>query len=90
MRLAEGVPVLVQTHESEGFAPRPAEVKKAIGPRTRAVIVNSPCNPTGAVWPRQALQGVVDAVRGTEILVITDDIDDILFSACFLLERPAQ
>jgi aspartate aminotransferase len=78
VRLAEGVPVVVQTRHQDGFEPRAADVKKAITPRTRAVIVNSPSNPTGAVFGRPTLQGIIHEVRGKNILVVTDDIYDRL------------
>jgi aspartate aminotransferase len=78
VRLAEGVPVIVQTRHQDGFEPTAADIKKAITPRTRAVIVNSPSNPTGAVFGRATLQHIVHEVRGKEILVVTDDIYDRL------------
>jgi len=78
VRLAGGRPVLVETDIGGQFEPRPGQLKRAIGPRTRAVIVNSPSNPTGAVFSRAALQAIVDAVKGKDILVVTDDIYDRL------------
>jgi aspartate aminotransferase len=74
VRLAEGVPVIVQTRLEDGFQPRSSDIKKAITARTRAVIVNSPSNPTGAVFGRETLQSIIHEVRGKEILVVTDDI----------------
>jgi aspartate aminotransferase len=78
VRLAEGVPVIVQTRHEAGFEPSHEDIKKAIGPRTRAVIVNSPSNPTGAVFGRATLQNVVSEVKGKDILVVSDDIYDRL------------
>src|SRR5207249_3709760 len=49
VRLAEGVPVVLTTHEADGFQPSADQIARAIGPRTRAVVLNSPANPTGAV-----------------------------------------
>ena len=84
VRLAEGVPVIVQTRLEDGFQPRAADIKKAITPRTRAVIVNSPSNPTGAVFGRETLQSVIHAVRGKDILVVTDDIyERLLYKGTF-------
>jgi aspartate aminotransferase len=84
VRLAEGVPVIVATDERAGFEPTAADIKKAIGPRTRAVIVNSPGNPTGATFSRSTLQALADAVRGTETLVVTDDIyERLLYRGSF-------
>ena len=78
VRLAEGVPVIVQTRHQDGFEPRAADIRKAITSRTRAVIVNSPSNPTGAVLGRETLQNIIAEVRGKEILVVSDDIYDRL------------
>ena len=78
VRLAEGVPVIVQTRWEDGFEPSAAQIQGAITARTRAVIVNSPSNPTGAVFGRETLRSVIRAVRGKNILVVTDDIYDRL------------
>jgi len=74
VRLAEGVPVIVETRHEDGFEPSHEAIRKAIGPRTRAVIVNSPSNPTGAVFGRATLQNIIGEVKGKDILVVTDDI----------------
>ena len=74
VRLAGGVPVIVQTEEETGFAPDPAALKRALTPKTRAIVINSPGNPTGAVLSDEALRGIADAIRDHDCLVITDDI----------------
>jgi aspartate aminotransferase len=78
VRVAGGVPVLVETTMDTGFDPAPEQIKKAITPRTKAIIVNSPSNPTGAMLSRRTLETVVAAVKGTEILIVSDDIYDKL------------
>ncbi|HZY04196.1 MAG TPA: pyridoxal phosphate-dependent aminotransferase [Anaeromyxobacteraceae bacterium] len=78
VRLAEGVPVIVPTRHQDGFEPRAADIRKAFTARTRAVIVNSPSNPTGAVFGRDTLQNIAAEVRGKEILIVSDDIYDRL------------
>lgn len=72
--LAGGTPVIVPTREENGYAPDPDALRKALSPRTRAVIINSPSNPTGAVLSRAALEGIAAAVRGHDCLLVTDDI----------------
>ncbi|MCE9671431.1 pyridoxal phosphate-dependent aminotransferase [Myxococcus stipitatus] len=74
VRLAGATPVIVNTREEDGFAPDPDAIRRALTPRTRAIIINSPGNPTGAVYSRAALQGIADAVRGHDCLIVTDDI----------------
>ncbi|MDP3156711.1 MAG: pyridoxal phosphate-dependent aminotransferase [Archangium sp.] len=72
--LADGVPRFVQTSVENNWTPDPAELKKALTPRTKAVIFNSPSNPSGAVISRQALEALAEVLRGHDCLIITDDI----------------
>ncbi|RKH77205.1 pyridoxal phosphate-dependent aminotransferase [Corallococcus sp. AB045] len=74
VHLAGGTPVIVPTREEDGYAPDPAAIKKALTPRTRAIVLNSPANPTGAVYSRATLEGIADAVRGHDCLIVTDDM----------------
>jgi aspartate aminotransferase len=78
VRVAGGVPVLVETTMDTGFDPSPEQIRKAVGPRTRAIIVNSPSNPTGAMLSRRTLETVVEVAKGKDILIVTDDIYDKL------------
>jgi aspartate aminotransferase len=78
VRVAGGVPVLVETTMDTGFDPSPEQIKKAFTARTRAVIVNSPSNPTGAMLSRRTLETVIGCVKGKDVLVVTDDIYDHL------------
>ena len=78
VRIPGGVPVLVETTMDSGFDPTPEQIRKAFSPRTRAVIVNSPSNPTGAMLSRRTLETVIECVKGKDILVVTDDIYDRL------------
>jgi aspartate aminotransferase len=74
VQLAGGKPVIVPTREADGFAPDPAALKQALSPKTKAVILNSPGNPTGAVLSEAALRGIADVLKDHTCLVITDDI----------------
>ncbi|MGE6761868.1 pyridoxal phosphate-dependent aminotransferase [Corallococcus interemptor] len=74
VHLAGGTPVIVPTREEDGYAPDPAAIKKALTPRTRAIVLNSPANPTGAVYSRATLEGIADAVRGHDCMLVTDDM----------------
>ncbi len=78
VRLAEGTPVLVETGPESDFEPTPAQIQGAITPKTKAIIVNSPSNPTGAMFSRKTLETVIAAVKGKEILIVSDDIYDKL------------
>ena len=78
VRVAGGVPVLVETTMDTGFDPSPEQIKKAFTSRTRAVIVNSPSNPTGAMLSRRTLETVISCARGKDVLIVSDDIYDHL------------
>lgn len=66
--------VFVSTNEAEGFKMSPAALQAAITPRTRALILNSPCNPTGIAYTRAELKALAAVLEGTDVLVISDDI----------------
>jgi aspartate aminotransferase len=68
-----GVPVYVETHADEGFALSAAAVEKAIGPRTRMIIVNSPGNPTGAVIPREEFERILAVCKKRGVWVLADE-----------------
>lgn len=72
--LAGGKPVIVETAFERGFVPDPADIARKLTDRTVAVVINSPSNPTGAVWPRDVLAGVADVLAGHRAWVVTDDI----------------
>ena len=74
IRMAHGVPVPVTTRVENGFALDPDEVEKKITPRTKALILNFPCNPTGAEMPLDKLEKVADLAKKHDILVLTDEI----------------
>ncbi|MGQ0505408.1 MAG: pyridoxal phosphate-dependent aminotransferase [Myxococcaceae bacterium] len=74
VRLAGGTPVIVETQEAKGYAPTAEQIRKALSSKTKAVIINSPSNPTGAVLSRQALQEIAGALKDHSCLIVTDDI----------------
>jgi len=79
-QLAGGVPVQVPLNRDQGFQLDLAEVERRITPRTKAIVVVSPNNPTGTVLSREALEGVADMARRHNLLVISDEIyEKILF-----------
>ncbi|MDH5751584.1 MAG: pyridoxal phosphate-dependent aminotransferase [Deltaproteobacteria bacterium] len=70
IRLARGVPVPVRLRESNGFQLDPAEVRRAIGPRTRGLMICSPANPTGVVME----PALLEELAGLGVPVISDEI----------------
>ncbi len=75
VKLAEGKSVLVPTGLEQNFKITPAQLEAAITPRTTAIILCSPSNPTGSVYTREELQSLVDVLaRYPQVLVIADEI----------------
>jgi len=74
VQLAGGVSVPVATSADDGFVPDPAAIAAAITPRTRAIVVNSPGNPTGAVWPAEVLRAIADLSERHDLWLITDEL----------------
>jgi aspartate aminotransferase len=75
VRFAGATPVPVPTNAGDDWQPRPDRVARLIGPRTRAIIVDSPHNPTGAVYTRETLDGLVAlAQRHDGFYVLSDEI----------------
>jgi len=67
-------PVLVNTTPESGFKMSPAQLRAAVTPRTRMLMLNSPCNPTGTVYSRTELEAIVDALDGTDAAILSDEI----------------
>jgi len=82
VRLAEGEPVIVQATEQHGFTITPEQLAAAITPQTRLVILNSPCNPTGAVYTRDQWQALGEVLRGRpRVLILSDEIYEHIYWA---------
>jgi aspartate aminotransferase len=72
IKLADATPVLVRTYAEEGFAIRAQSILDAMTPRTKAIIINSPCNPTGALIAESELTAIAEAAAARQIWVIVD------------------
>jgi aspartate aminotransferase len=86
VRLAGGVPVFLPTSPEDGFKLRPEQLAAAVGPRTRALLLNSPSNPTGAVYSASELQAIGEVlVAAPEVALLTDEVYELLH---FVGQRP--
>ncbi len=74
IRYAEGVPVCVTVTEEDGFQFRPEAIGARIGPRTRAIVVNSPANPTGAVLAADRMAAIAALARPGGAFIVSDEI----------------
>ncbi|HYS24873.1 MAG TPA: pyridoxal phosphate-dependent aminotransferase [Vicinamibacterales bacterium] len=72
IKIAQATPVIVQTKPDDGFTVHPEKIVAAITPKTKAIIVNSPCNPTGSLTDVAAMTPIVDAAAARGIWVIVD------------------
>lgn len=77
VRMAGGVPVLAEQRSEDGFRLDPERLASLLTPRTRALMLNSPSNPTGAVYDEASLAALAAVIRdrgGPDLLIITDDL----------------
>jgi aspartate aminotransferase len=94
--LMDATPVVIPTSEPQGFKMSVQQLKAAITPRTKAIILNSPCNPTGATYTAQELKALVEVLLPKKILIIADDIyekfvyDGTVFTSIASLGKEVQ
>ncbi len=89
--LAGGTPVFVECPQQDGFKLRPEVLEKAITPRTRWLILNSPSNPTGAAYTRSEIKALTDVLlKHPQVSLISDDIYEKIIYDRFEFFTPAQ
>jgi aspartate aminotransferase len=74
VQIAGGVTVPVACRAEDGFVPDPAAIAAAITPRTKAIVLTSPSNPTGAVVPEAVLKAIADLAERHDLWLITDEL----------------
>jgi aspartate/methionine/tyrosine aminotransferase len=74
VRYAEGVPVYVDVTEDDGFQYRPEDIAGRLTPHTRAIVINSPANPTGAVLSDDRLADIAGLTRQHDLVIVSDEI----------------
>ena len=72
--MAGGVPVYVETKAENEFRLMPEELRAAITPRTKTLVLPYPCNPTGGIMERSDLEALAQVLEGTDIMIISDEI----------------
>lgn len=73
-KLADATPVIISTTDKSGFAPTIDQLRSAITPNTKIVVLNSPSNPTGAMWPRATIEALAELAVENDFYVISDEI----------------
>jgi aspartate/methionine/tyrosine aminotransferase len=78
IKLAQGIPLYVQTKEENNFLLSAGDLKKAISGKTKALIICNPCNPTGMVYPETKLRELAEICITNNIIMVVDEIYDKL------------
>jgi len=74
VKYSGGIPVVIETNDSSEFKVTPAQLKNAITDKTKVFILNTPSNPTGSVYTKEDLEGLAEVLKGTNILVCSDEM----------------
>ena len=74
VRMVDGVPVFVKGLEEDRFLVSADQMRPFVTERTKAILINSPNNPNGCVWPREMLRGIAELAREFDLYLITDEI----------------
>lgn len=72
--LQDAIPVIVETYEEDNFTLKAEILKEKITPKTKAVIINSPSNPTGFIYTKKALEEIAEIVLKNNLYIISDEI----------------
>ncbi|NMB64361.1 MAG: pyridoxal phosphate-dependent aminotransferase [Spirochaetes bacterium] len=76
--LADGVPVIIHTDESTDFKINPKMIEKHITKKTKAIVINSPSNPTGSMYTMDELKAIGEVLKKYDICIVTDDIYEVI------------
>jgi len=74
VRLAGGVPIIVPTTAGSNYKLQPEQLRQALTPHTRLLVLNSPSNPTGMVYTRSEMEALAAIVLAEDLLVVSDEI----------------
>ncbi|MDD3774832.1 MAG: pyridoxal phosphate-dependent aminotransferase [Sulfurovaceae bacterium] len=74
VKYSGGIPVIIDTDEKSGFKMTADQLKNAITPKTKMIVLTSPSNPTGSVYTKEELIQIAEVLKGTDILVASDEM----------------
>jgi aspartate aminotransferase len=74
VKFSDGVPVFIDTDDSTEFKITPEQLKAAITPKTKILLLNTPSNPTGSVYTKEELTALGKVLEGTNIIVLSDEM----------------
>ena len=78
IKMASGVPQIVYTFKENGYKLQPSDFEKAIHARTKAIVINSPSNPTGVVYTREEIQALAEVAVKHDLWIVSDEIYEYL------------
>jgi len=74
VKYAFGIPVVIETNDISGFKITPEQLKAAITPKTKMLILTTPSNPTGSIYSRAELEALGEVLKGTDIIIASDEM----------------
>ena len=74
VKFSDGVPVFIETDDSNDFKITAEQLKAAITPKTKILLLNSPSNPTGSVYSKEELLAIGEVLKGTDIIIFSDEM----------------
>lgn len=74
VKFSDGVPVFIETDDSTDFKITAEQLKAAITPKTKILLLNTPSNPTGSVYSKEELLAIAEVLKGTDIIVFSDEM----------------
>jgi len=78
VRICSATPVFVDTPEENGFRLLPEQLKKALTRKTKVLLLNSPCNPTGTVYQREELFELARVIEDLDLVVVSDEVYEMI------------
>jgi len=74
VKYASAIPIIIDTDEIAGFKITPEQLKAAISPKTKMIILTTPSNPTGSVYSKEELTALAEVLKGTDVIVASDEM----------------
>ena len=74
VKFSDGKPVVIETSDESEFKITPEQLKAAITPKTKLLLLNTPSNPTGSVYTKEELEGLAEVLKGTDVMVASDEM----------------
>jgi len=84
VKYSEGTPVIIHTDEKNNFKITPEQLRAAITPKTKVLVLTTPSNPTGSIYSREELTALAEVLKGTDVLVASDEMyEKLVYDAEF-------